>query len=70
MLASLGRPLKCVFFIRIEKPCSHKSLRKEHFQPHAISGKSSVAGVGYPIKVLYVKAAAGPKLALAMVLLA
>lgn len=70
VLASLSRPLKCVFFIKIEKPCSHKSLCKECFQPSAISllEKSSVAGVRYPIKLLSVSAAARPRSALAMLL--
>lgn len=33
----LSRPLKCIFLIKIAKPCGHKSLHKEHFQPCAIS---------------------------------
>lgn len=70
VLASLRRPLKCVFFIKIEKPYSHKSLCKERFQPYAVSllEKSSVTGVRFPIKLLYVSAAARPRSALAMVL--
>lgn len=56
----------------MEKPRGHESLHKEHFQLHAISllEMLSVAGVRYHTKLLSVKTAAGPKLALAMILLA